>query len=145
MSLSPQIRAILLAGAKSVDDIAELISETPKVVQTALHALKFQGKVRYKDVDGRRLYSIADWPEKAAAKAAPPPRRAGKKAKALRARSAEATPTPANGSSAEEFAITDTGVLAIKQGNVAIQIHPEAFTRLRKFIDRAESIFNPTE
>jgi hypothetical protein len=30
-----------------------------------------------------------------------------------------------------------------KQGALALQIHPEAFARLRTFIERAEAIFNP--
>jgi hypothetical protein len=49
---------------------------------------------------------------------------------------------PANGS---VFAINDAGQLALKKGEAALILDPAEFARLRVFIERAESIFNPSE
>src|SRR5260221_6729378 len=108
MSLSQEIRAVLSAGPKTIDQIAELVSKPPKKIQKLMYQLKFLGKVKYiVDTDNRSVYSIAKWPEKAD-KDAPPPRPASAAREVRAARAAEIPaqpPVPNGNGSAEEFAI----------------------------------------
>lgn len=148
MTLRSEIREALVSGPHTAAMIVEVCDSVTDEKQAAqnLHVLANDGKIKkVGTIAGRASYALADWPLKESNDNAPPPKRAGRKAKAMRARPAEA-PAPMNGdASADQFAITDTGVLAIKQGEIAIQIYPESFARLRKFIDRADSIINPSE
>jgi hypothetical protein len=143
MSLRAEIRGILTAGPRNAKQIAELCGYTDTQAAQNLSALKAEGKIKVVGtIDGRNSYAIAAWPEKPGSDAKTKPAR-GKRGKKGARRRADVPPAPQVNGSAEEFAITDSGVLAIKQGALALQIHPEAFARLRTFIERAEAIFNP--
>jgi hypothetical protein len=146
MTISADIRGVLAAGPHNAKQIAELIDCTAKQAAQNLSNLKTNGKVKaVGTVEGLTGYAIDDWPEKSlrGGDTAPPPE-AGKKAKRARAADVPAAP-PANGQARDEFSITDSGVLAIKQGESVIHLRPESFTRLRTFVERAEAIFNATE
>lgn len=154
MTLRSEIRAILVAGPKTAAQLAELCASATDEKQVAqnLSTLKGLGMLKISGtVEGRNSYAIANWPEKRRSGDAPPaPKKSarakrGKKGSREQATEDLAAPPAPNGSGADEFAITDSGVLAIKQGTNAIQILPDSFARLRKFIERAEQIFNPTE
>jgi hypothetical protein len=146
MSLRAEIRGVLAAGPRNAKQIAELCGCTDKQAANNLYVLKTEGKIKIIGTgEGHNSYAIADWPEKPGSDA-PKSARGKRGKKAARQRAAEApAPAPQANGSADEFAITDSGVLAIKQGELAIQIRPEAFARLRTFIERAESIFNPPQ
>lgn len=147
MTLRAEIRGVLSAGPRNAEQIAELCGCTTKQAAQNLSALKAEGKIKIAGtIEGRNSYAIASWPEKVK-KDAPPPkagRRGKRDKKRPRARPAAIPAAPApNGNSTDQFSITDSGVLGIKQGDVAIQILPDSFARLRQFVERAAEIYNP--
>jgi hypothetical protein len=151
MTISADIRGVLAAGPHNAKQIAELIDCTAKQAAQNLSALKTNGKVKaVGSIDGLTSYAMDDWPEKSLRGGDTPPlaRKArGKKARCARAAETDAAAPALNGNGADrdQFSITDSGVLAIKQGESVIHLHRESFSRLRTFVERAESIFNATE
>jgi hypothetical protein len=144
MTLRAEIRGVLAAGRKNAQQILDLCEDAKnlkRLVQN-LSVLKGEGKIKRIVIDNISFYEIAKWPERESDTA--PHQKRGKKAKRARAAEVPAA-APANGQGRDEFSITDSGVLAIKQGESVIHLRPESFTRLRTFVERAEAIFNATE
>jgi hypothetical protein len=152
MTLRSEIRGALAAGNKTAEQLVGLCDSAAdsKAMANNLYILKKEGKVKIVgSIEGRNNYGIDDWPEKAIrgtgkrAEAAPPPKRAYKKRKASGSRAAEAAATPvapANG--AASFAILDNGMLSLIKQDRRVDLDPEEFTRLRKFIESTDSIWN---
>lgn len=162
MTLRSEIRAALAKEPKGalMDDLFEACdsADDEGKFRGNMSVLKAEGKIKIvgttDEEKPKALYGLADWPEDSIrgagkrAKTTPPPRtkRAYKKRKASRARAAEpaAAPAPiANG--AANFAILDSGVLTLIKHDVRVDLDAEEFTRLRKFIESTDPIWNTTQ
>lgn len=149
MTLRSEIREALASGPHTAAMLAEACDSASDATQVSsnLHQLSKEGKIKkVGEVGGRANWALADWPEKGmhgAASPEPDGKRAKKRSKPKPR--APAAPTPeiaAHNGHGTQFAVTSEGCLAIKQGEISLQIEPADFARLRKFTEQVESVWS---
>ena len=149
MTLRAEIRGALLAGPKTAAKLAELCDSARDDDHVAknLYVLKSDGKVKYVvGADGKAVYSIAKWPEKAKLdETSPPPKRGKKKRKGARTAVRDIPFTDGDAASAidglERFSIDDRGVFSIRADNQAVDLAAGTFARMRQFIERTKHVW----
>lgn len=127
------VSALAKHGQMNLDDLAKHVDTTKSVLySTTAQLKKHHGVVQV----SRGVYALKG-------KDAPQPRPAKKKLRRINGsplvRKARQAPPPKDGGT--QFAINERGELGIDAGEQKVKLDADAFTRLREFIERTESVW----